>query len=452
MTILMDPTLVVAAIPLAGAALGVLFLRTPRVVQALALTAALLDLLVLGLSLESLRGPGGKTILMGLFILGGLLSTLGRDPQRGTPVDLVLMLSFLGFGLGFLSGTAGLPLFWMGGLLGLLMLTILREGGPRDAALYGAVVLAGAGLLCLLTGLSGSEPLATHARVLGLALLLPLFPVHGLFTLSLSRLPGVLPSFLGIGLPLLGFHGAWPLLAHLPAVSLKALALLALATAGFGALKALAQSSVEGRVAYAQVAYLGILWWFGASTQSATGATAAVATQVGLFFLCAVTLAMYGLLLAASQLQARFGTCTVEQLGGLARPMPRFATLLTLLITAAMGLPLFALFSAFMAIALFVAGASPGSLLVLLVTWLLASWQFPQFLQLILFGKPRADLLYQDLRHKEILPLVIVLVLLVLAGLAPSTVFELGRPTDLDSSIMTQDLPPAWHKVLMWTR
>src|SRR3989449_4996771 len=53
------------------------------------------------------------------------------------------------------------------------------------------------------------------------ALMIPLFPLHGVYVAALTRLPGYLPMCLAILLPTVGLYGLMGLLPEMPAEFLK---------------------------------------------------------------------------------------------------------------------------------------------------------------------------------------------------------------------------------------
>src|SRR5439155_1581794 len=76
------------------------------------------------------------------------------------------------------------------------------------------------------------------------ALMIPLFPLHGVYVAALTRLPGYLPMCLAILLPTVGLCGLMGLLPEMPAEFLKGVSVLALFGALYGSLKALVQFRV----------------------------------------------------------------------------------------------------------------------------------------------------------------------------------------------------------------
>jgi NADH-quinone oxidoreductase subunit M len=210
---------------------------------------------------------------------------------------------------------------------------------------------------------------------------------------------------------------------------------LALFGALYGSLKALAQVRVPHLLAYAGLAFFSVLWWLFALT-----GTFSVQAVV---YVAAVALLTAGLLLACQRTQGRYGHLTLDRMHGLARPMPRFGTVVLLLVMAAVGLPPFGLFSAYMAMLLQPAMAMSWGLGVILITWFLASWYFFRMMQRLLFGPHRADIRYEDLRTSEVASFAVLLMILAVLGTAPlewleSDLFVNGHRTAVEMIL--------WHK------
>jgi NADH-quinone oxidoreductase subunit M len=211
------------------------------------------------------------------------------------------------------------------------------------------------------------------------------------------------------------------LLPGLPAELLNGVRLLALFGALYGSIKALAQVRATRVLAYGGLAFYSILWWH--------VAVAGSVTPQATIYISAVALVTGGLRLAWHAVQTRYGDLAPDRIGGLARPMPRFATLLALLVMAAVGLPPFGLFSGYIAMlfdpSITMSIGSSVGLTIILLTWFTASWYLYTLMQRLLFGPHRQDLPYEDLRPAEVAPLVIVLLLLLALGVAPHGLIEL---------------------------
>jgi NADH-quinone oxidoreductase subunit M len=232
----------------------------------------------------------------------------------------------------------------------------------------------------------------------------------------LTRLPGSLPSFIVVLLPIVGLHGLASAMPSIPDIVAWTLSLFAVLGASYGALKALAQSRVRLLLAYGSLSFFSILWWFAAGSRMATSRSALLVGTVGL--------ATCGLMIAWQVIRTRYGDDVDPQaISGLAAGMPKFAVLLSLLALAAMGLPPFGVFAGFMGLLLSSPFPSLAGLFLTLLAWLAASWYIMQMVQRLLFGMRRPELRYTDLLKPEFASLLIVVVVLLALGLAPATLF-----------------------------
>jgi NADH-quinone oxidoreductase subunit L len=277
------------------------------------------------------------------------------------------------------------------------------------------------------------EPLLGVALV---AVMLPLFPFHGIYVGALTRggrgptgggSAGILPIALAGALPLAGLYVLSGLLPQLPPEALRGIGVLALVGTVYGSFKALVQVNVAHLVAHGGLAYYSIVWWHLAEVGRVTPQAAIYAASAAL-----VTV---GLLLAWNRVRARYGDLDLSRIGGLARPMPRFATLTALLVMAAVGLPPFGLFFGYVALLLepvrrVSIGGSVG-LAIVALAWFMASWYLFKLMQRLLFGPHRADLRYDDLSRAEAAPLVLVLALLLAVGMLPGELMGVTGASDL---------------------
>lgn len=265
----------------------------------------------------------------------------------------------------------------------------------------------------------GSQAPITTLIFMGLvALLLPLFPVHGLYVSALIRQPGswgFLPGVLSILLPGVGILTAAYMLPGLPHEMAGGIRTLALAGAVYGTLKALVSVRVTPLLAYASLALYSILWWHMAGAGTITPAMAV--------FAGAASWVTGGLLIAWGRVRLRYGDIPISRIGGLAKPMPRLFLLTALLVMAGAGLPPFGLFSGYLGMLLAPSGESHAvraiGAIVLLSAWFLASWVLYRLMQKLFFGPHPTDLPYQDLTSGEVATLVVVLAVLLVMGLLP---------------------------------
>jgi len=333
-----------------------------------------------------------------------------------------LTLLFLGLGLSALSSPPPFSLLSLTLLLGLIAGLVYRHHSalwPRSWWGIGAYAL---GALCAALSAIAEAPLSAVASLLACAVLLPLVPFHDGHLTALTRLPGSLPSFIVVLLPVIGLHGLGAAMTTVPDTVAWTVSFFALVGASYGALKALAQSRVRLLLAYGSLSFFSILWWFAVASRSVTPRSALLVGTVGL--------ATSGLLVAWQVVRTRYGDDVDPQsISGLASGMPQYAVLLSLLALAAMGLPPFGVFAGFMGLLLSSPFPSLAGLFVTLLAWLAASWYIMQMVQRLLFGVRRPELRYTDLLHAEFASLLIVVLVLLALGLAPTTLFaSAGTP------------------------
>lgn len=411
----MTPWLLLA-IPALGSALSLFLWSSLHRMKTWALMTTVASLIaVIGLS-WTLAEPLAEIPLLCLLPIAAFLSLLGQPRHPDNRLAWVITLMLLGLGLGVLTSQEPSRSFMLVILLVLLCGLLARSLHVALPETWRGLASYGLGIASTLLTLVLPPPASTVAGLVTCATLLPLLPLHGGFVAALTQLPGNLPAFAVVLLPMVGFHSLLRLLPTLTPTMLHTLAILALVGACYGSLRAWIQSRPLSRLAYAGLAFLCLLWWYIADT-----GTASVHTTV---YLSAVVLSSSGLLLAWYAIRARYGDIDVRSLGGMAYPMPRFSTLLALLALAALGMPPFGVYTGLVGMLLSPEFAPSGPFLLIMVVWLMASWYFMELVQWLVFGRQRADLRYEDLHHAEFASLLIVLVLLLALGTAPSRLFQ----------------------------
>jgi NADH-quinone oxidoreductase subunit L len=278
--------------------------------------------------------------------------------------------------------------------------------GPSKVFSIVAASLAVAGALFFPAQLPALRP-SELAWIVLAALLLPLFPLHGLYVAALTRSMGFLSIALALILPATGLYTLAHIMPQLSAMVLRSISVLALFGALYGSLKALAQTKIPQLLAYAGCAFFSVVWWHASIT--GTLASESVAYAAG------VAVLITALQLACQWLGRRCSNLTLAEMHGLARPMPRFAIVVSLLVMAGIGLPPFGIFSTYAAMLLRSVSSSAG-LIVIVFCWFLASWYLFRMMQRLLFGPAPLDTRYQDLRLRELALFVVFLLSLVLLG------------------------------------
>jgi NADH-quinone oxidoreductase subunit M len=371
-----------------------------------------------------------------LLPLAATISILGQPVHEQHGKSWMLTLLFLGLGESALTNRPPVS------LLSLALLLIVIAGllyhhhsalWPRSWWGIGAYSM---GALCAGLSVLTGAPLASVASLLACAVLIPLMPFHDGHLTALTRLPGSLPSFIVVLLPVAGLHGLGSAIASVPDSVAWTLSFFALLGASYGALKALAQSRVRLLLAYGSLSFFSIVWWFVAASRTATSRSALLVGTVGL--------ATCGLMIAWQVIRTRYGDDVDPQaISGLAAGMPQFAVLLSLLALAAMGLPPFGVFAGFMGLLLSPPFPSFTGLFFTLLAWLAASWYIMQMVQRLLFGIRRPELRYTDVLRAEFASLLIVVLVLLALGLAPATLFVPAEPS-LGTAIIGES--PTWNR------
>ena len=182
-----------------------------------------------------------------------------------------------------------------------------------------------------------------------------------------------------------------------------AIAFLALLGGLYASLKCLGQNQIHVLLTYATIVQVALLW--GLTTVFSSF------SEWGIPFGITIGLVMNGLFVAYAFVQQRYGSPTIGNLPGLASPMPRLGTLVGLLISIAVLLPIIPIFGG---ITTMPATENQGGSLVIISllfvgVWMFGSWHFSHVLHHTLFGKARSDIPYTDLRVAEICSLVLII-------------------------------------------
>lgn len=410
----MHSTLTLTMLPFLGAILSCFLQR--RLQKGVAVSVVTVMLIGLASGAASPEDPALANLMI-LFSGITLVAALGQRATREAQPSFTLALLILGLSNAALatpSFVAQMFLICLMGMLALALVARVRTGNEIGNGLaYGAIAGLSVGIVAL--AVSAIVPASASAvlRLITYGTLLPIFPLQAAFIGSLCHLPDALPALVAVVLPALGWHGLLTLAPAVPPGLFEAVSALALAGALYQTLRGSAQFLMARMTASITSILLAVVWWHVSTTGQGT--------PEGAWYLSAVTVAASGLLVADYQIQTRYGFLDLSMYQGLARLMPRFAIVVSLLLVAAMGLPLFGIASSFLAMMKASPLAMPASIGIVLLIWLFASLLTMKLLQRLLFGGPRADLLYQDLPLFDLLPLVLVLVLLALGmpGLGP---------------------------------
>ena len=426
----------VSGLPLLGALCSLLLWSNPA---RLKLSSVVWSLVSLG-SIVTLSGqlviPPEGLLPLYLLPLTAMISMLAQPPHADHRLSSIITLVFLGLGLCVVTNQ--LPVSPVASMLLFFLVAVLlyRHHSVLWPMSWWGIGTYALGAVCAALSIVAAAPLSSVASVVAAAVLLPLMPFHDGHLTALTRLPGNLPSFIVLLLPITGLHGLATVLPTIPDVVAWTVSLFALIGAFYGAVKALAQTRVRLLLAYASLSFFSMLWWFAAATRSATPRFALLAGTVGL--------ATSGLLVAWQVVRTRYGDdVDFQAISGLASGMPRYAVLLSLLGLAAMGLPPFGVFAGFMGLLLTAPFPSSAGLVITLLAWLAASWYIMQMVQRLLFGLRRPELRYTDVLHTELAALSIVVLALLVLGVAPANLFA---PDQTGSAAHSVTGSLAWNR------
>jgi NADH-quinone oxidoreductase subunit M len=407
-------------IPCVGAMLGFAIWSRLQALKLWTLLVSCASLAALAVFPGYAAGSVTGMSLIALLPVVAFLSLLGQPPHEENRAAWLMTLILLGFGLGVMVSRDGLGLVLSAFILLLVASLIHRYRAMSVSHPWQGIGTYGLGVICLVVALTGAHPVSAVAAVAACAILLPLAPFHGGYVAALAGLPGNLPAFLAFLFPGIGFHCLLASFSGIPEPLVAGLATLGLGGALYGSLKAFVQSRVRSLLAYANLSFFSMLWWY--------VAVARVVPPHAIVYLGAVALSTSGLLAAWYAIRARYGDMDLCAIRGLARPMPRFAALFALLALGALGLPPFGVYAGFLGMLLMPAFPLSGGLAVIVLAWLAASWYFLDLMQRLLFGRHRTDLRYQDLGRAETVSLALIVAILVVLGVAPSRLFEMKTP------------------------
>ena len=174
------------------------------------------------ISLASVAGFAGRIEvppegLLPLYLLplAATISISGQPVHEPYRLSSMLTLLFLGLGISAVSSQPPISLLSLTLLLLLIADSLYRHHSPLWPRSWWGIGAYTLGALCAALSAAADVPLAAVASLLACAVLLPLVPFHDGHLAALTRLPGSLPSFVVVLLPVIGLHG---LAAAMPTV------------------------------------------------------------------------------------------------------------------------------------------------------------------------------------------------------------------------------------------
>jgi NADH-quinone oxidoreductase subunit M len=287
----------------------------------------------------------------------------------------------------------------------------------------------------------------------GFAVKVPLFPFHTWLPLAHTEAPTAGSVLLAGILLKLGTYGflrfSLPILPEATLVFAPLMAILAIGGIIWGALAAWAQQDIKKLIAYSSVSHLGFCM-LGMFSLKSAGLVGSVMYMVN------HGLSTGALFLVVGMIYERYHTRRFDQLGGLARPMPRMAFFLVFFTLSSIGLPGLNGFVAEFLVLLGALtsnadGAGPLGIVhaVFAATGIILGAIYMLYLcQRVLFGPLREPAgtpdiskgLSQDLNRRELGILAPIAAACLMLGLFPNTILSSIRPA-ADKQILARMQP-----------
>ncbi len=335
-------------------------------------------------------------------LLSGFCVILGHEETKDSSIHCAAIMIVLGLGLGVLLNQGLASRIFLSGFLVFIAVSLGREKHRsfRTTIILLHIVIA---IILSLVSSFGGQTLHTFSSLFLAVTFLPLAPFHLPFVGTIGGAKGTLSSFWIVVWLTIGLAELHMIQSSLTAEVFFPLHLLALGSAVYASLICLGQQHCNQFVASATVAHVALIWGLLDVFPDFPG--------WGIPFGITVAFVMSGLCIAYSFVQHRYGWHTFGKLPGLASPMPRLGTVMILLVSFAMFLPLLPTFSGLMTMLTDVT-QDRGMVMMLftfVVVWLMGGWYFSQMLHQTTFGTARAEVPYTDLRIPEIVAVSVLL-------------------------------------------
>ena len=348
--------------------------------------------------------PDSHLLLLAAAILlasGGTI--LGHIQSQKLSEIFVPILILGGFGLGAVFIPHPYQNVCVLGVIGFSAYGLTHRWEPSFQHAVSLGHLALAAIFCI-TGLFSQNEVHVVETVFLAMTFLPLAPFHLPFVSVLRTSHEAVSGLWMVVWLTIGLIQLQTLNESFPFEYSKILNLVALGSALYASLKALEQSTLVSSLAYLTVAFLSLLW----SLLSLLGVLANWTIPFGL----AIGFVLGALLLGYSYVCQRYGPHGLRSLQGLGSGMPRFRSLVTLVISLAVLLPIIPVT---LGLSSMPAGHhGEGSMflifLLLMTVWMCSSWHLTLILDQTAFGKARTDIVHVDLQIHEVVAMGLFLV------------------------------------------
>ena len=208
---MMDAALIpwlLAGIPLMGVVACLPFRSNPEQLKRSAVTWAVISLASVAAFAGRIDTPPEGLLPLYLLPLAATIALLGQPVHEHARRSWMLTLLFLGLGLFALSSQSPISQLSLTLLLALIAGLLYRHHSGLWPRSWWGIGAYGLGALCAAMSAAADAPLSSVTSLLTCAVLLPLVPFHDGHLTALTRLPGSLPSFIVVLLPLAGLLGS----------------------------------------------------------------------------------------------------------------------------------------------------------------------------------------------------------------------------------------------------
>lgn len=347
------------------------------------------------------QNPSIKFLVLAVLLMGFCVMICQKKLQQ-TPEFYSSCMVTIGLTLGALLGQELSNRLFLCALLGFMAFSIVQQKKTSPRKTFTLIHFAIASILPL-GSILGGESLKELSRLFLAMTFLPLVPFHLPFSGVVDNGKGALSSLWVVVWLALGLAELNIIYSSLSKGILISIGLLAMITAFYASLAALGQKKANPFIAAATVAYVSIIWGLLNVFPNFP--------KWGIAFGVAVAFVLGGISLAFSFVKARYGWQTIGKLPGLADPMPRFGTLMVLLVSFALFLPMIPTFTGLIVMPTIetLDVKFIQIFFIFFAVWLGGGWFLLQMLHQTAFGSTRENVPYSDLCITEYTAVMILL-------------------------------------------
>ena len=365
------------------------------------ISLATTSILGLTLAFSVNQNPSIKFLVLAVLLMGFCVMICQKKLQQ-IPNFYSSCMVTIGLTLGALLGQELSNRLFLCALLGFMAFSIVQQKKTSPRKTFTLIHFAIASILPL-GSILGGESLKELSRLFLAMTFLPLVPFHLPFSGVVDNGKGALSSLWVVVWLALGLAELNIIYSSLSKGILISIGLLAMITAFYASLAALGQKKANPFIAAATVAYVSIIWGLLNVFPNFP--------KWGIAFGVAVAFVLGGISLAFSFVKARYGWQTIGKLPGLADPMPRFGTIMVLLVSFALFLPMIPTFTGLIVMPTIetLDVKFIQIFFIFFAVWLGGGWFLLQMLHQTAFGSARENVPYSDLCITEYTAVMILL-------------------------------------------